>query len=107
MRARQLDRARVRVAPVRVEAELLRLRRRRLAELGAAVADVDAVQRREAVEVALAVLVVDVAALAADDHRHRVVLRVGAHAREVHPQMPLGLLLEITGHQKTAFSMAD
>ena len=94
---REFDRGRVRVAPVRVEAELLGLRGGRLAELGAAVADVHAVERREAVEVALAVLVVDVAALAPDDHGHRVVLVVGAHAREVHPQVAPRQLLEPVG----------
>ena len=101
----QLDRARVGVAPVGVEAELLRLRAAAAPELRAAVADVHAVQRRQAVEVALAVLVVDVAALAPDDHRHLVALGVGAHAREVHPQVSLGLLLEITGHWRHAFSL--
>ena len=69
----ELDRARMRVAPVGVEAELGGLTRGRLADLGATVADVDAVQRREAVEIALAVLVVDVAALAARDHGHLVI----------------------------------
>ena len=91
---RQLDRARVRVAPVGVEAELLGLVGGGLAELGAPVADVHAVQRREAVQVALAVLVVDVAAVAAHDHRHLRV-GVGAHAREVHPQMALGQTLQV------------
>ena len=93
----QLDRARVGVAPVRVEAELLRLTGGGLPELGAAVADVHAVQRRQPVEVALAVLVVHVAPLAPDDHRH-VTVGVDAHPREVHPQVALGQLLKITRH---------
>ena len=89
----QLDRARVRVAPVGVEAELAGLPRRRVGDLGAAVADVDAVQGGESVQVALAVLVIHVAPLAAHDHRHLGV-RVGAHAREVHPQVALGVALQ-------------
>ena len=56
--------ARVRVGPVREEAQLAGLVGARLGDVGAAVADVHAEQRREPVEVALAVLVVDVAALA-------------------------------------------
>ena len=91
---RQLDRARVRVAPQRVEVELLDLAGGGLAELGAAVAGVDAEEAGEAVEVAVAVLVVDVAALAADDDRDLVVVAVGAHSREVHPEMSPGLLLK-------------
>ena len=85
----ELDRARVGVAPERVEVELFDLAGRGLAELGAAVAGVDAEEGGEAVEVALAVLVVDVAALAADDDRDLVVGAVGAHPREVHPEMSL------------------
>ena len=93
---RELDRARVGVAPVRVEAELLCLARRGLAELGAAVADVHAVQRRQPVEVALAVLVVHVAAVSAHDDRDVAVL-VHTHPREVHPQVALGQLLQVPG----------
>src|SRR6202012_747331 len=85
------------VAPVGVEAELLGLVGGGLAELGAAVADVDAVERREPVEVALAVLVVDVAALAARDHGPLPAFGVGAHAREVHPEVALGQLLKTVG----------
>ena len=73
--------------------ELLRLVGARLRDVGAAVADVRAEQRAEAVEVAVAVLVPDVAALAADDDRHLGAVLVGAHAAEVHPQMALGELL--------------
>ena len=93
----ELDRARVGVAPVRVEAELLGLARGGLPELGAAVADVHAVQRRQPVEVALAVLVVHVTAVPADDDRDVAVL-VGAHPREVHPQVALRELLKIARH---------
>jgi hypothetical protein len=91
----ELDRARVSVAPVRVETELLSLLRGGLPELSAAVADVHAVQRREPVQVALAVLVVHVAAIASHDHRD-VAVGVDAHPREVHPQVALGQALQIT-----------
>ena len=72
----QLDRARVRVRPVRVEGQLAHLRERRLADLLAErVAEVDREQAGERVEVALAVHVLEVAAVAADDDRH---IRVGS-----------------------------
>ena len=90
---RELDRRRMRVGPVGEEAELLGLVGAGLGDVGAAVADVDAEQRREAVEVAVAVLVVDVAALAADDDRHLVV-GVRRQPREVHPQVAAGQLLK-------------
>ena len=89
----ELDRPRVRVAPDDVEVELLDLACRRLAELGAAVAGVDAEEGGEAVEIALAVLVVDVGALAAGDDRDMVDAVVGTHPGEVHPQMAPGQLL--------------
>src|SRR6185503_2794503 len=91
--SRQLDRPWMRVAPDRVEVELLDLPRRRLAQLRPPVAGVDAEQRREAVEVAVAVLVPDVGALAADDDRD-VCSVEGAVAREVHPQVAFGEFLE-------------
>ncbi len=90
---RQLDRPRVGVAPERVEVEFFDLLRRRLAVLAAAVAGVDAEEAGEPVEVAVAVLVVDVAALGAGDDRDLVVRPVGAHPREVHPKMSTGQLL--------------
>ncbi len=90
----EFDRPRVGVAPERVEVELLDLARGRFAELGAAVAGVDAEERREAVEVAVAVLVEDVTALAADDDRDLVLAVVGAHPGEVHPQMAFCQLLQ-------------
>ena len=93
--SRQLDRARMRVAPVGDEVELADLALHRLADLGAAVAGVAAEEAREAVEVAVAVLVVDVGALAAGDDRDRVLGVVAAHAREVHPQVLAGELLEV------------
>jgi hypothetical protein len=88
----ELDRARVRVAPDDVEVELLDLARGGLAELGAAVTGVDAEERGEAVEIAVAVIVVDVGAVAAGDDRH-LVIGERAHAREVHPQVALRQLL--------------
>ncbi len=68
---RELDRARVRVRPVRVERQLAHLLERRLADLLAErVADVDGEEAGERVEVALAVHVLEVAPVAADDDRH-------------------------------------
>jgi hypothetical protein len=60
----------VRVRPVRVERQLAHLLERRLAHLLAeAVAEVDREEPGERVEVALAVRVLEVAAVAADDDR--------------------------------------
>ena len=90
---RELDRVRVGVGPQRHERQLLGLLRGGLGQLRAAVAQLAHEQARQTVEVALAVHVVDVGALAADDDGHvgRVVGRV---AREVHPQVVAGSLLE-------------
>ena len=66
---RQLDRRRVSDGPVRRVGERRHLRRRLGAKLLAVrVAEVEAVEAREAVDVAVAVVVVDVGALAAHDH---------------------------------------
>ncbi len=89
----QLNRARMRVAPVGEEAELLRLIGTSLRHIGAAVTDVRAEERAEAVEVLLAVLIEDVAALAANDDRDLGAVFIGTHAAEVHPQVALGELL--------------
>ena len=67
----QLDRARVGVGPQREERQLAGLLGRRLGELGAAVADLDDEQPGEPVEVAPALVVPDVGALAPDDDRDR------------------------------------
>ena len=91
---RQLDRAGVGVAPDRDEVELLDLRRHRIAELAAAVTRVDAEERREAVEIAFAVVIPDVAPLTANDDGDLVVRAERAHLGEVHPEMALCLLLE-------------
>ena len=93
----QLDRHRVGVAPVRVEAELLGLAGRGLAELGAPVAGVHAEQGGQPVHVAVAVIVVHVRPLAAHDQRDLVTLVVPAHPGEVHPEMPACPLLELAG----------
>src|SRR4051795_11045728 len=90
----ELDRARVRVGPRREEAELAGLVGAGLGDLVAAVADVHAEERAQAVEVAVAVLVPDVAAVALDDDRDVRALAVGAHAAEVQPQVALGEVLE-------------
>jgi hypothetical protein len=89
----QLDRPRVRVAPQRVEVELFHLTRGGIGQLGAAVAGVDAEEAREAIEVAVAVVVVDVAAVGAGDDRHLLAL-IGAHASEVEPEVALGEILK-------------
>ena len=73
--------------------QLLALLAGGLGDLLAAVADLHGEQAGEAVEVALAVLVVDVAAFAAGDHRH-VVAGERAEAGEVHPQMTLRVIGE-------------
>ena len=90
----ELDRARVRVRPVGVERQLLHLLVRGSADLVAVrVAELNREQARERVQVALAVRVLEVAALAADDDRHLGV-PVAAHAGEVEPQVVARLLLE-------------
>ena len=91
----QLDRAGMRVAPVGDEVELADLGGHRVADLLAAVAGVDAEEGREAVEVAVALGVVDVGALAALDDRDRVLGVVAAHPREVHPQVRAGSGLQV------------
>ena len=90
----EFDRPRVGVAPQGEEVELFDLARGGLAVLGAAVAGVDAEERREAVQVAVAVLVVDVAPVGLGDQWDLVIGAVGAHPREVHPQMLAGQLLK-------------
>ncbi len=89
----ELDRRRMRIGPVGEEPELLGLVGAGLRDVRASVADVDAEQRRQPVEVPVAVLVIHVAAFATNDDRH-VGLRVRRHARKVQPQVALRLLLE-------------
>ena len=90
----QLDRRRVRVGPQRHEGQLAGLLRRGVGQLGAPVAQLGHEEPGQAVEVALALRVVDVGALAADDDGHvRVVVR--RMPREVHPQVILGGLLQM------------
>ena len=96
-RLREVDRRRVRGRPVGVERErgqLLRRRGRHL--LAERVADLGAEQRREPVEVALAVGVEDVGALAALEHQQRLAPGPeGAVAREVHQQVAVRALLQV------------
>ena len=92
----QLDHGGVGEAPRLVEAELRGLGRARRAQLGAAVAGVDAEERGEPVEVAVAALVPYVRTLAPHDDRHLAVVE-RAQAREVHPQVALRPLGQVAG----------
>src|SRR3954451_22281160 len=83
------------VAPDRVEVELGDLAGGGVTKLGPPVAHVDAEERGEAVEVAVAVLVPDVRPLAADDDRNLVLGVVAAHPGEVHPEVLSGQLLQV------------
>ena len=94
---RELDRARVRVRPVRVEGQLPHLLKGRLTDLLAvAVAEVDGEQSRQRVEVALAVDVLEVAAVAAHDDRRLVAV----HGREVEPEMVVRQTAELFGGRR-------
>ncbi len=94
---RELDRARMRVRPVRVEGQLAHLLERRLADLLAErVADVHREEPSESVDVAPPVRVLEMATVAADDDRHVRGLEL-AHAGEVHPEVLLGGALQIDG----------
>ena len=85
----------MRVGPVRVEGQLAHLLERRLADLLAVgVADLDGEEACERVEVALAVRVFEVAAVASDDHRDFPVA-VAAHAREMQPEVVARSLLVV------------
>src|SRR4051794_21696797 len=74
----------MRGVPGRRVGELARLRGGGIGELLAAVADVDAEQRRQRVEIPVAALVPALASLAADEDRH---VLVAADRGEVAPQM--------------------
>ncbi len=91
---RKLDRARMRVRPVRVERQLAHLLERGLPHLLAVrVADLHREEPGERVEVALALAVLEVAPLAAHDDRRLV----AGHAREVEPEMVACGLLQLFG----------
>ena len=90
----ELDRRRVRVGPDREVAELLPLGRCGGGEPLPAVTGLHGEEAREAVEEAVVVLVVDVAAFATGDYRDVVVIE-GRQAGEVHPQMALRDLLHL------------
>jgi hypothetical protein len=84
---RQLDRGGVGVGPDREVAELLRLRARGLGELGTTMADLAHEQSGQAVEVSVALVIPDVAAVAPlDDPR---LVDAGLHRGEMTPQMTL------------------
>src|SRR5204862_666463 len=96
---RELDRARVRVRPVRVEGQLAHLRGSGLADLVAVrIADLHREEARQRVEVALPVGVLEVTAFAADDDRNLAV-EIAAHAREVQPEVVPRGLLELSGRE--------
>ena len=97
---RELDRARMRIRPVRVEGELAHLLERGLAHLLAVrVADLDGEEPGQRVEVALAVRVLEVAAVSAHDDRRLL----AAHAREVQPEVvSRGLLKLFDAHRGAA-----
>jgi hypothetical protein len=77
--------------PVDCERQLAHLRRRRLAHLLAeAVADVHAEETRKRVEVAPPGRILEIAAVAADDHLDFLVRVVPPHLREVQPEMVEG-----------------
>ena len=96
----ELDAGRVGVAPLREVGELRGLLGGGFGKLDASVADLDDEEPREPVEVALAVGVVDVGALAALDDGDLAFLVVGPHAREVHPEVPARRGLElVVGHR--------
>jgi hypothetical protein len=83
----ELDGTGVRIGPEREVGQLGRLFGRRLTELGPPVPDLAGEQPGQTIEVALAVLVPDVGALAAHHDRHLVFLVVRAEAGEVHPEV--------------------
>ncbi len=82
----QLDRARMGVRPEREVGQLGGLPGARLGNFPAAVPDLADEQAGQAVQVALALLVVHVLAFAAHDHR-QVGIGIGRHPGEVQPQV--------------------
>jgi hypothetical protein len=91
---RELDRAGMRVRPVRVEGQLAHLVERGLPDLIAeAVADVDGEEPGERVEIALPVNVLEVAAVAAHDDRWLA----RPHLREVEPEVVVRQTAELVG----------
>src|SRR5207302_5902683 len=88
---RELDRARMRIRPVRVKGQLAHLLERGLTHLIAVgVADLNGEEAGERVEVAPPLAVLEVTPFAANDDR-RV---VPGHAREVQPEVVACRLLE-------------
>ena len=94
---RELDRARVRVRPVRVEGQLAHLLERGLPDLVAErVADVDGEEPGERVDVPPPVRVLEMAAVPAHDDRD-VLGAEPTHAGEVHPEVLLRGALQVDG----------
>jgi hypothetical protein len=91
---RELDRRGVRVGPDREERQRLGLLGGHLGQALPTVPGRDDEQAGEPVDVALAVAVEDVVALAADHDRHLGPGLVRAVAGEVHPEVVAGLLLQ-------------
>jgi len=98
----QFDGFRVGVAPHGEVGQLGCLFGARLDKLHPAMAELTCEQAGQPVEIALAVLVVDPHPLTVGDHRD-LVLGVTRHAGEMHPQVPVGALLQgfvrIFGHR--------
>jgi hypothetical protein len=82
------------IRPEREVVEVLGLLDGRFGQLDPAVAGVDAEERGEAVQIAVAAGVPDVAAVAADDDRDLLVA-VAAHPAEMHPEVTLGRVLHV------------
>ena len=99
---RQLDGTGMGVGPEREVVQLGHLLVGSVRELLATVPHVAEEEARQTVEVAPAVRIEDVAALAAHDHRH---LGARAQLREVHPEVLARQLLELTGRSR-CFVMA-
>ena len=91
---RQLDRRGMRERPDRVVAERSRLLGGRVGQPPATVPDLHREEPRESVELAVVVLVEDVATLAPHDEGN-VALRELPELAEVHPEVPLGVRLQL------------
>jgi len=90
----QLDRPRVRVGPEREVGEFGGLARAGLGHLLAPVPDLAHEQPGQAIQVALAAVVVDILPGPPDDHGH-VAFGVGGHPREVQPHVAVGARLQV------------
>ena len=94
---RQLDRARMRVRPIRIERQLPHLRKRRPADLlPKAVTEVDRKQSRQRVEITPAIHVLEITAVAAHNDRRLLTM----HIREVEPEMIVRQTAELLGGRR-------